>query len=373
MKKYITIDLNTTTSCNLRCSFCSVGMANGVANSPFANLNTKLSLNKLIKLINTDLSESEGYEHIRIGFFGGEPLNNFEFIQSVIDNFKNDERISFFFYTNGLLLPRYIKNFKKWYNEFGKNVGIDGKPRLHIQISYDGEYQTNKLRIDANGNGTAKKVKNAYKIAKKSGISVSLKATIVAESYPYLYDTFLEFIEDLDNGYYAPTPDTHSERDRDLHKQDMEILYQQLSKIGNYILKHNLKPETFGWINKRTALCSVGHHLNMIDINGDVTVCHGASYMDDRDNHILGHVDDFKNVEKNMEQMSYVLDKNEMADECKNCDVFYCMRCNIVNELKSDKPTYRERMMDFPANFQLCETFKTADIIHKTLRYAIAV
>jgi uncharacterized protein len=345
-------------------------LADGEANSPFVNKNIEVDIDKLKKLVDTSLNE---YDQIRIGFFGGEPLANFDYIKEVIDTFKNydEDKFSFFFYTNGLLLPRYLDDFKKWNEEFGKERGKDGRPRLHLQISYDGEYQTDKLRVDALGIGTAKRVKAAYRAAKEAGLDVSLKATIVAESFPYLYDTFIEFIEELDNGYYAPTPDTHSSRSREQHNEDMKILYSELKKIAKYIFKNNLRPEIFSWFSERKALCSVGNQLNMIDINGDVTVCHGASFMDDRDIHILGNVDNFEEVKENMAKMDYVLDYSQMSEECQNCDVLYCMKCNIVNEYKSDKETYKERMMDFPANFQLCETFKTNDRVHKTLRYAL--
>jgi uncharacterized protein len=87
----VELQLFTTLKCNLRCSYCAVSEALG------SQRNTSYSIEELALFIDTHLSDKEVY----FTFFGGEPLLNQPFIESVMNRFPNSK---FQFQTNGTLL-----------------------------------------------------------------------------------------------------------------------------------------------------------------------------------------------------------------------------------------------------------------------------
>ena len=356
----IHIDINTTSICNIACTYCSEGNECGLSTLYMGN--TEVKVEDLIKKLGKDPAK-----HKTINFWGGEPFVNFDFCKAIIDGFKDDKTFSFFFYTNGLYIPNYIDQLKEWNEEFGKEINPDGQTRLYLQISYDGRHLTNTVRVDKGGNGTADRVEQAYKLLKENNIGTSLKAVISTEGFPYLFESFKDLYEL--QGFYSPTPDLWSDRSEEEFNGDLEILGKELEKITKYIYQNDLNPEVFSWFAKSRAICSTGAGMLSIDLDGGIYPCHAGMYGESEE-HKIGELEDWETIRENVMKDFKKINTN-LPLECQTCDVNYCMKCQIANYAKSTKDTYEERFTDYQANWQVCKIFKMNDKYNKTLRYAM--
>ena len=357
----IHIDINTTSICNIACTYCSEGVECSLSTLFMGN--TKVKVEDLINKLGKDPSK-----HKTINFWGGEPLVNFEFCKAIIEGFKHDKTFSFFFYTNGIYIPQYIDQLKAWNEEFGKETDNDGYNRLFLQISYDGKYLTDTIRVDKSGKGTADRVEAGYKMLKDNDIATSLKAVISSEGFPHLFDSF-KSLYDL-QGYYAPTPDLWSDRSEEEYEGDLNILKGELEKIAKFIYANDLDPDVFSWFSKSRAICSTGESMISVDLDGGLYPCHAGMY-GEKDDHIIGHIDNWEEARENI-MPKFKETNSHLPLECQTCNVNYCMKCQIANFSKSDKDTYEEKFTDYQANWQVCKLFKTSDAINKTIRYAMA-
>ena len=91
----VELQLLTTLRCNLKCSYCSLGVGDVLG----SQRNVAYSLDALDAFIATHLS---GYE-IYVTFYGGEPTLNLEFMTAVMERHP---RLRFQLQTNGTLLDR---------------------------------------------------------------------------------------------------------------------------------------------------------------------------------------------------------------------------------------------------------------------------
>jgi len=352
----IHIDINTTSICNIACTYCSEGNECGLSSLYLKN--TQVKVEDLINRLGRDPAKGK-----TINFWGGEPFVNFNFCKLIIEEFKNDPSYSFFFYTNGILVPDHIEELKKWNEEFGKELGYDGKPRLIVQISYDGKYLTDNIRIDKSGRGTSDRVEKAFKLLKDNNIETSLKSVISSDGFDHLYDSFISCYEL--QGYYNPTPDLWSDRTEDEFQEDLKILENQLSKIAAYIIARNLKPDVFSWFGRSKAICSVGSNMISVDLDGKLYPCHALQYKG-RNEHVVGTLDNFTEVkEKTMKAFKII--NSHLPEECQKCDVNFCMKCQAANYDKSNKESYHEKFTDYQANWQVCRLFKMNDKYNKTV------
>ena len=356
----IHIDINITSICNIACTYCSEGNECGLSSLYLKN--TQVKVQDLIKALDKNPNKQK-----TINFWGGEPFINFDYIKTIIEYYKNNKDYSFFFYTNGILVPNYIDILKKWNEEFGKEKGYDGQSRLIIQISYDGKYLTDNIRVDKTGKGTADKVEKAFRLLKENNIETSLKSVISHEGFDHLYDSFLDCYNL--QGFYNPTPDLWSDRTEEEFQEDLKVIEEQLSKIAAYIIENNLNPDVFSWFGRSRAICSVGSNMISIDLDGSLYACHALQYQG-RKEHRLGHLDNFNEVQKKTAEIYKVIN-GHLPEECQKCDVNYCMKCQAASYDKSKKESYHERFTDYQANWQVCRLFKVNDKYNKTVRYMV--
>ena len=133
------ITLQVTQNCNLRCAYCiySGSYVNRTHN------NKRMQLETAIKAVDFLYRHSSQSHIISIGFYGGEPLLEFDLIQKVVDYaeglFKG-KSLQFLMTTNATLLSvekaRYLREHK-----FHLTISLDGPQSIH-----------NKNRIFAGSN-----------------------------------------------------------------------------------------------------------------------------------------------------------------------------------------------------------------------------
>ncbi len=95
--------------------------------------------------------------------------------------------------------------------------------------------------------------------------------------------------------------------------------------------------EICGIFKKSTHLCSAGHSLVGIDVNGNVLLCHGALTLNPslQDGLVLGHVDNMDDV---CRKLIYNKQYKELVGErCLYCNAIYCHRCKISRIMYSNK------------------------------------
>ena len=123
-----TICLHISHDCNLRCDYC-------YAKGGSFGKRTFMSMEVLTKAINFSLFNSGNEEKIHIGFFGGEPLLNFNIIETSVCYAKRratdmNKEISFSIVTNATLLNQEIMDFL-YQNNFSIIFSIDGPKSIH--------------------------------------------------------------------------------------------------------------------------------------------------------------------------------------------------------------------------------------------------
>jgi uncharacterized protein len=346
------IDINVTSICNLACTYCSEGQECGLSSLYLKN--TKVNVQDFVD----NVKKTEGKR--QINFWGGEPLINWDYCKLIIDNLKDDKNISFFFYTNGVLIKDIIDEIKQYNDELPN--------RFTMQISYDGKYLTDTIRIDKTGKGTSERVVEAYKLLRKNNIRTSLKSVISADGFPHLFNSF-KSVYDV-QGYYNPTPDLYSSLTPEDFQDSLQILGAELKDIMHYIFDNNLNPDVFSWFRKSRATCSAGASLVGVDLTGDLYPCHGCFY-EGRDEYQTGKIEDL-----NPDKLDKIRDKfrdlNQIQPiECQVCNVNFCMKCQAANLSKSKKETFDEKWVDYQSNWQVCYLFKYVDQFNKTIRHAM--
>ena len=349
------IDINVTSTCNLACTYCSEGFECG--------LSTAFEENTSVTLENIEEFMSKIDDPKRdIYFWGGEPFINWEFCKGVIDKFKHDPNYSFFFYTNGVYLRKYMKELVALNNEIGK--------RLSIQVSYDGKPVNDIARVTKEGTPSSELVKANYLAAKQNGLNVRMKSVLTAENFHLIYEAFLDVIE-LDDNYF-PTPDMYSQLTEEEFMPRLEVLKDGIAKIAKYIYVNKLPPEKFGWFQKSRALCAAGINYVSVDLNGDISPCHGCMYKESHA-HVMGNINTTPNIDQLIKEKTEMYKdalKNQPLD-CMNCDSQFCMKCNAATYEKSAGETYLDKWSDHTANWQVCKVFKTNEIVHHALRKAL--
>lgn len=138
------IVFEVTEVCNLNCKYCTYNelfLEHEMRESKYLCISSATRLlDYLSEIWNKPVNVSE-YQEVILSFYGGEPLLNLKFIESVVDYVQGNgnlkKRFSFSMTTNGVLLKKHINYFIK--HDF------------KITISLDGDYEDNQYRVNHKG------------------------------------------------------------------------------------------------------------------------------------------------------------------------------------------------------------------------------
>lgn len=123
------LTLQVTQMCNLRCSYCIYsGNFSNRTHSP-----RKMTLETALKAINFYIKRSTDEEKLNFGFYGGEPLLEFDFIKKVIEYIEKvceGKEITYNLTTNATLLNEDIIYFFEKHN-VNLMISIDGPKEIH--------------------------------------------------------------------------------------------------------------------------------------------------------------------------------------------------------------------------------------------------
>lgn len=355
VKKYFALEVTTTQKCDMACTYCFEGEE--LKNPKKQDLD-------IIKIINDLLTDTEfrkEYNGITLDFWGGEPTLNTKLIFEVLEAYK-DEPIDFFFYTNGLnalTISSIIYKFREY--------GI-ADSRFSFQVSYDG-IGHDKYRVDHSGKGTQKRVLASIKYLSVTfpEINFSIKGTLPVEELTNIvehWEHYYELSKELPWIAWSPTIEYTNKY---LIEQNM---LDKLKKDFTELAKREIKyfeengRFLFTWFGTGDrAMCTAGINIANIDLDGNMLVCHGALYVDKKDEFIIGNVDNIgESVMTSHKKHKEML---ILPEHCKGCTATVCYQCPIINVEVSDKK-YEDAFHD-PKD-DLCEVYKLFGLIDRTVQ-----
>jgi len=338
-KGSFSFEITTVTSCDMGCTYCFEGkkaVDNGLVNSRIPEIKEKIK-----ETLNAEWFKKD-YEHLSIDFWGGEPTLNNTIMTALINEFQNYDNVDFHLYTNA-------------FNEstIRKFISTINPSKLRIQVSYDGKLINDKFRLTHNGKTTSDQVLQTFDYLSKVGLKeLSLKSTLPLTNIKDMVDVWKEF-RDLNEKYasdtvyvrYAPTLDYHTKlEDPNKYLPLFEKAIREISAMEIDFFKKN-GYFLFTWYRGDDSrfTCTSGKNMTILDTDGNFYPCHGALYLDDKEDHKVSSLD--KNINK-LEREKYSKMINKVNEECANCVATTCMICPTSSYAASQKDTYEEKWLD---------------------------
>ncbi|MBU8892196.1 MAG: radical SAM peptide maturase [Bacteroidales bacterium] len=329
-----------TQNCNLSCTYCAYGDL--YENKRVSD--TKVLQFETAKLMIDYAKENFGNKFvITIGFYGGEPLLNFQLIRRIVDYAKNQlEKIDFQMTTNGVLLDRYMDYIAE--NKF------------KLAISLDGDVNNNIYRVDNEGGETFERVANNIELLKNKWteyfrgyvriLSLINFTSNIKEILKFFNDKFqivpyFSFLSPIDvnksklDEYYKMSKDYYkffgersiqkssSNKSQQTHPSEVDLFETLRTYSGNFYENHSeifLKTKCLRLI---TGTCKPFEKL-FITTNGKILPCERIDQK-----FFFGEIINGKVIMKPhhvIEQFNSYIDK--VSSSCKSCYIIEkCTLC----------------------------------------------
>jgi radical SAM protein with 4Fe4S-binding SPASM domain len=284
------------------------------------------------------------------------------FVQTIINHFLNDEFFSFWIFTNGWLLAKYIDYF----DEIAKSTS-----RLWIQVSYDGQPIHSIYRRHKTGCETTDVVRQSILLLAKHNIPFSIKSVLPVQSLDLLLNVYKD-IEALNEELrsfnktvtYNPSLDYTETYDWSFVKPKLK---RALSELLVYLLdKKEIYITWFLPLNRR-PYCSAGLNICSLSYDGFLYPCHGFIYL--KKTPYKFHMNELS-IEKLQEMQTRIqMFRKYEPLECRRCNVNTCTRCHAVFYNKSSKSKEEERWFDKDSTYWVCKAYKLIDKAYRVLKY----
>ena len=347
------VDVNTTKSCTLRCTYC-------IESKDEMNKNFKFSeTDALIRFIDSLLASDfmNSYNDLCINFWGGEPTLNPELFEMLTSIYETNKKVRFFIFTNGFHISDYYINAFKHLQQ--SELEVNGHKKIVIQVSYDGQPLHDATRITPKGKGSSEKVTETIRQLQSEKIFHVLKSTIDPTGFKHLYEAYLDVLKYTNN--YFPTIELHQEFEGEDYKQYGRDLWENLCKIAAH--ERRTGERRFFWFKENKALCAAGKDMIAIDIDGNILPCHGALYTD-YDEHLITNIKEIQAVDCVI-QSSKRFERfwNMQPKKCKDCQNAFCLRCNIAKYHFSKNDTYEEKWSDHTSQPYYCYYMDIVNVV----------
>ncbi|MCP4178333.1 MAG: Cys-rich peptide radical SAM maturase CcpM [bacterium] len=334
-----TMALQITQNCNLRCQYC-------VYSGTYSNRshsNKKMSKEIAFDAIDFFLQNSMDSNDLNIGFYGGEPLIEFDFIKKCMDyaNQKSIKPIAYNLTTNATLLHEYeIEYLLK--NEVNITISLDGPQEIQ-----------DERRVYASQKGTFDDIyKVLILICEKYPEHKHLVKFNAVASTTYGFNIINDFFckDNIVSQFpvlinYQNSDNTeevikHSDQFFDEHNYEFfkilmekigrleeghtsKLLFPAFSQIKE-IVHDRLKVNTGNvLIDHHSGPCVVGKHRLFVSVSGDFFPCEKVSETSNIMN--IGNIYDGFDME-NMREMLNIGKLTE--EECRACWAFrFCPIC----------------------------------------------
>lgn len=304
-----------SSACNLACKYCFIENC---------SLNNKKEINMSNDTVLSAIDKYDKYikkndiTDALIIFYGGEPMVNWEAIETAVKYRKeNKSNIKFSMVTNGTLLDE-------------EKIKFLAKNKIEVGISIDGPKEINdKNRIYRNSDKSVyDQIINKFPLLKAENCKFGLSITI-SEDFLKIQDEVLDWLEKLgvSSIFYNMYHYTYKDANWESYYQDASKFliksYERLSKRGIYDGRIYRKIESVLKNEFKFSDCgAIGGNQLTIKPNGDVCVCHGYFKTD---KYVVGNIDK-QSIEEILEDKEFDFWKKRCTinnNECLNCEALF--------------------------------------------------
>ncbi len=340
------LTLQITQQCNLRCKYCPY--SGSYYNRKHSNACMNIEIAK--KAIDFYIQHSFDRRELDIGFYGGEPLIQYDMIKEAVEYARKQgegKKVHFHITTNATLLDMEKINFLVK-NEFKIMISLDGPRELH-----------DKNRMKTDGKGSFDKVMENVQLIWEhfpEYVKEIMFNCVVdgKEDYGCINDFFTNYdiIKDIHTNFSDLVAENIKDNELLLSSEDYDVAYQyeifklMLNKcnlisdkevstiVKSYydFIRKALKGRSVGYIYSSSGHpggpCIPGVHKLFVNINGDFYPCEKLN--ENIKDIVIGNVEsgfDFERIEA-------ILNVGKTTqEECKNCWCSrYCYQCIMFSE-----------------------------------------
>ena len=355
------ITFEVTDACNLKCKYCTYGdFYEGFDNRQ----NIKLPIKNAISLLdffaefwNSERNLSDR-SHIYISFYGGEPLLNMPFIETIVDYVENELHcpnrfFKFSITTNGVLLHKYFDFF--------------AKHNFNLTVSLDGNAENNSYRVDHKGKPAFEKIlQNIDLLKEKHPVyfrdfvnfnSVLHNKNSVESIYNFFKERYdkipnigvlndngikpdmqQKFLETYRNKYESLYESTHCneiEKDMFIRTESFRNLTVFIHRYSGFVFKDykKLLYDKVEVATIPTGTCIPFSNRLLLTVNGKILPCERIGQ-----HHVIGTVND-NGVNIDLEEVvsRYNRYYKKITKQCAVCSIKHaCMQCLFnLNDLET--------------------------------------
>lgn len=309
-----------TQQCNLRCKYCYINKKDST-----------LSLETADKIIDFIFVNTPNSEKIEFGFFGGEPLLEFNLLKRIMDiiehhNLFDQNRFQISLVTNGTIFTKEISSYLKLHN-------------IVYCVSCDGpEYVQNTFRCFPDGSGSAELVSQNIKEAISELPIVLVNAVYNPLTIQYLPEV-IDYFTDLGIKQIYLSPDITAKWGLS-EIDNLPGIFQRIAdKYIDFYLTDD--PRFISLIDSKIALilrggykplerCRMGRGEYAFAPSGNIYPCERLIGSDNGIDHCIG------NINTGLDFSSMICHKapgQELNSECLTCSLReYCMNwCGCSN------------------------------------------
>ena len=330
-----------TRECNLRCQYCYIEKKKSV-----------MPIDTAQEVIEFIFKNTPPEEKFNIGFFGGEPLLEFELIKALIRSIKthplfNNGSAAFTVVSNGTIFSDEIADFLvKQDITFG--ISCDGPPEIQDMFRYY-----------PGGQGSSTTVESTIRRAIEALPSLMVNAVYHPRTISQL-PRVVDYFSSLGIRQIYLTPDFSAP----WSKKETELLPGIYKQVAQQYIDYYLEgdPHYISLIDSKVAVilkdghkpadrCTMGKGEFAFAPSGNVYPCERLIGSDDGEKHCIGNI--FTRLEPG--RMCRQMHRDgEINPECKNCSISdFCMNwCGCSNYFSSG---YYNRVGPF-----LCASEKTS-------------
>jgi uncharacterized protein len=308
-----------TQQCNLRCSYCYIGKKPETMSLETANAAVDFIFRHQIP-----------EEDINIGFFGGEPLLEFELMQDVMELITNHPdydptRLKFSVVTNGTLYNDIIAGYLKDH-KIGLVISCDGKPDVH-----------DRFRKFPDGNKSSHIVEENIRSALQDLGQIPINAVYHPSTLKELPEN-VQYFSDLGIRQIYLSPDFSA----DWLQADIDILQGIYDRIGKFFVSKYLAgdPHFISLIDSKLTVilrggyqarerCRMGKGEMAFTPAGKIYPCERLIGSGEN-GHCIGDLTQGLELDKMSCHLAEGKEKNQECTECHVRD--YCMNwCGCSN------------------------------------------
>lgn len=341
----------TTTKCNARCFYCYELKSKGKHN---------MTTETAEKVVDYIISVADKRKQIKLSWFGGEPLANYEVIDIVTSKLRN-EGFNFMstIISNGYLFTEEMsKKAANSWNLKSAQITLDGTEEVYNKTKNYVYKDTNPFQIVLQN--IQNLIDNKIKVSVRMNCDTyniedlsNLLDLLYERFKPYCNKLFTAYIHEIfeQDGYYRTD-------------EQKENLYKGMKELYNKLIKYNLTtPNLSSTIRSNYCMCDSGTGV-MISVDGDIGLCEHFI-----DSDFFSHIDTKDIINQNiLDSWQEYRQPQEMCLECPlypNClklqkceDSYDCSipekEYILYKERKAMLATYKKYLQNKNKNVQKC-------------------